>query len=162
MVVKWSELTVYEKKKEEDVVAPWLMVLESVGDNTHLKIESEGEWRVLGSFLPACGPDGLAGLILPNDQLVVAGCRFGALIGKFGGSSAAHRTAQPDASAADATAQSDTSTRADEPFATGAFCLLKLPTGVIGPLFIGFNTPSRPVRVTKLTVKVSGARPTTT
>jgi hypothetical protein len=150
MVINWSELAVYTKQGE-DVVAPWVMALESVGDATHLKIESEGDWKSTGSVLPACGPDGLASLVLPDTQLVIAGCRFGALIGKLGGSSAIHHTpAQPGAALA-----------ADEPFAIGSFCLLKLPQDTFGPLFIGFNAASRPIHVTTMKVKVSGARPTT-
>ena len=149
MLINWSELKVYEKK-DEDVRAPWLLVLESFGDATHLKIESEGTWQAAGSVLSDSDPDGLAGLNLPNEHLVVTGCRFGALIGKVGGSSAIHHVPE----------KSSASPVADEPFALGTFCLLKLPEETFGPLFIGFNTVSRPIKVKTLKVKISGARPT--
>jgi hypothetical protein len=150
MVINWTELKSYELANKS-VDAPWLMVIESVGDATHLKIEAEGQWNAPGSVLPACGADGLAGIVLPDNQLILSGCRFGALIGKFGGSSAIHHTpAQPGVSPA-----------ADEAFAIGTFCLLKLPVDTLGPLFVGFNAISRPMQVAALKVKVSGARPTT-
>ncbi|WP_027154886.1 hypothetical protein [Mesorhizobium sp. WSM2561] len=149
MIVNWSEVATYRKAGEE-VTAPWLMALESLGDATHLKIEAEGEWKPAGSVLPACGPDGLASLTLPDTQLILPGCWFGALIGKLGGSSAIHHIPEPAAAAL----------VADEPFAIGAFCMLKLPQDTFGPLFISFNVRSRPVSVTALKVKISGARPT--
>lgn len=149
MIVNWSELATFRKEGEE-MAAPWLMALESLGDATHLKIEAEGDWKTAGSVLPACGPDGLASLTLPDAELIVPGCRFGALIGKLGGSSAIHHTPeQPGAALV-----------ADEPFAIGAFCILKLPQEMFGPLFISFNVRSRPVSVTALKVKISGTRPT--
>ena len=150
MVINWAELVVYDEANK-DADAPWLMVLESVGDATHLRVQAEGTWNAIGSVLPACGPDGLAGLTLPDNQLVISGCRFCALIGKIGGGSAMHH----------APVQPGTSLAADEPFAIGAFCLLKLPPDTFGPLFLGFNKLLQPIHIATRKVRVSGARPTT-
>lgn len=149
MQFNWSGLGAYEQS-ETDVDAPWLMALESIGDATHLKFESEGNWEAPNSVLPGCGPDGVANLTMPDDQLVLSRCRFGALIGKIGGSSAGHN----------APAQPSDSLAIDEPFAVGTFCLLKVPQDTSGPLFIGFNCVLRPVRVTTLKITILGARQT--
>ncbi len=149
MVINWSQLTVFEKK-DEVVTAPWLMALELISDATHLKIQSEGKWYAENSVLPSFGPDGLSGITLSSDQLTIAGCRFGALIGKIGGSSADHHSPETPVSAP----------VADEPFAVGAFCTLKIPDNIFGPLFLGFNASSYPIHVETLKVTVFGARPT--
>jgi hypothetical protein len=147
MDAEWCEIIGFVMRNE-DVVAPWLMVLESVGDSTHLKFEAEGQWRMEASVVPGCGPDGLPGFTLPSDQLIVTRCRYGALIGKLGGSSAAHYIP----------AQAGISLAADEPFAIGAMCLQKVPDGVRGPLFISFNALWRPIGVKAMKLRIFGTR----
>jgi hypothetical protein len=146
MNIQWSELIGFGIR-DYDLVAPWLMVLESLDDSTHLKIEAEGDWKVEASVVPSCGPDGLPGFTLPGDQLVMARCRYGALIGKLGGSSAAHFTPEKPGAAL----------IADEPFAIGSFCLQKLPSGTRSPLFIGVNSLWRPIRVKTMRLRIFGA-----
>jgi hypothetical protein len=160
MNIEWCELIGFTMH-DESVDAPWLIALESVSDSTHLKIEAEGEWKMEASVVPSCGPDGLAGFGLPGDQLVMASCRYGALIGKLGGSSAAHRVpAQAGAAqgAAPSVGQGGGALAADEPFAIGAVCLHQLSESLSGPLFIGFNTLWRPIRVKTMKLRVFGGR----
>ena len=54
MNIQWSELIGFGIR-DDDLVAPWLMVLESLDDSTHLKIEAEGDWKVEASVVPSCG-----------------------------------------------------------------------------------------------------------
>lgn len=149
MLIKWTELTTYTRT-DEDLTSPWHMALESFSDATHLKLECQGKWKATQSVLPDLGPDGLAEFQLPDDLLVLASCRFGALIGKLGGSSADHRVPQSDAE----------SLTAGEPFAIGSFCIVRIPDEMPGPLFVGFNALAQPIHVDELSVKISGARPT--
>ncbi|MFI0847447.1 hypothetical protein [Mesorhizobium sp. IMUNJ 23232] len=136
------------KKDDVELDAPWLCALDSVADATHLKFEATGEWKTLDSVLPACKPDGLAGATVPATSLILATCRPGALIGKFGGSSAAHKElASPPAELVE-----------NEPFPIGSLCVVKLPAAMLGPVFIGFNTTSRPLSVKTISVKISGGR----
>jgi hypothetical protein len=102
-----------------------------------------------GERAPGPGPDGLPGLTLPEDQLIIKDCRFAALIGKIGGSSAIHFMPKEPAALI-----------ADQPFAVGSVCVLKVPTGTFGPLFLGFNAKARPVRIETLKATIWGARPT--
>jgi hypothetical protein len=158
MNIEWCAIGVFTRN-DETVVAPWLIALESLRDSTHLKIEAEGEWTMVASVIPGCGPDGLAGFGLPSDQLVLPSCRYGALIGKLGGSSAAHRAppaANPAGGGAPAPAAGTLAT--DEPFPIGATCLHKFPDGVSGPLFIGFNTLWRPIQVQTIKLRIFGGR----
>lgn len=147
MAIEWTELTEFALSNQ-NVVAPWLMAIESVGDATHLKFQAEGEWKMEASVVPSCGPDGLPGFTLPSDQLIMARCRYGALIGKFGGSSAAHVTLAPPS----------TTLAVEEPFPIGVVCLQKIPAGVGGPLFIGFNALWRPIGVKQLKLQILGTR----
>ena len=149
MHIQWSNLHTYTKSNE-DIDAPWLMALESFGDATYLKIEGDGAWVAHESVLPKCGPNGLAGIKMPDDTLIVTASRFGSLIGKLGGSSASHKV--PDTPAE--------SLAVSEPFAIGAFCILKIPDNMPGPLFLGFNAVSQTIHIETLTVKIYGSRPT--
>jgi hypothetical protein len=146
--MEWTELTEFVLS-DQDVSAPWLMTIESVGDSTHLKFQAEGQWKMSASVMPDCGPDGLPGLTLPSDQ-IMAGCRYGALIGKLGGSSAGHVTP----------AQPGTTLAAEEPFPIGVMCLQRIPAGMGGPLFVGFNALWRPIRVKQLKLRILGTRVT--
>jgi hypothetical protein len=147
MLDKWKLLATYSIPAK-DVEAPWLMAVASFDDATHLKLEAIGKWEPAGSVLPPCDPDGLPGFKAADDRLVVRSCRFGALIGKVGGSSASHHT--PDTSAA--------TPAIGEPFGIGTVCILKLPDKAIGPLFVSFNAVDRPIKVTSLSVTIHGTR----
>ena len=63
----------------------------------------------------------------------------GALIGRIGGSSAG--------------------LKADGAFVVGSSCVVAVPAGSIGPLFLSFNITGRPVEVTAIAIEVSGATP---
>jgi hypothetical protein len=53
-----------------------------------LLIAATGSSTAIPEVLAACGPDGFAGLSLPADRVVLPDAPPGALIGRFGGSSA--------------------------------------------------------------------------
>lgn len=148
-MVTWIKLTEF-KLADRVVDEPWLLVLDLVEEATRLQIVAEGRWTVLGG-LAGTGPDGLAGLALAADQLLLPGCRPGALLGRFGGSSATIDGTV--AAAADGTE----ATAAASPFAIGSHCLFTVPAAVYGPLFVGFNLRQRPIRVETLRLTVQGA-----
>ena len=149
MAIQWIELTKLTIPAGE-VLQPWTLAIETIGDATHLKLESVGEWKVQSSVLPYGGPDGLARPIMPDAELVLAKCPYCALIGKLGGSSAMHTPAADGAAGL----------VADQPFAIGRLCVMAVPSGVLGPLFVGFNAVLRPINVkTPVVLTVSGAAP---
>jgi hypothetical protein len=121
------------------IAVPWLPLVDTIRGATHLRISATGSWSPLPGLLAWCGPDGLAGLVLPADRVVLADAPPGALIGRFGGSSA--------------------SLKADGAFAIGSGCVVAVPAGSIGPLFVSFNITARPVQVTALAIEVLGATP---
>lgn len=121
------------------VSAPWLRLVASLRGATHLAFEATGEWVAAPRLLAPCGPDGLAGLALPADRVVIADAPPGALIGRIGGSSAG--------------------LKADGAFVIGSSAVVAVPAGSVGPLFVSFNITGRPVDVSKIEVKVSGATP---
>ena len=102
--------------------------------------EATGSWTALPGLLAPCEPDGLAGLILPADRVVLPDAPPGALIGRIGGSSAG--------------------LKADGAFVIGSSCVVAVPTGSIGPLFVSFNITGRPVQVANIQIEVNGATPT--
>jgi hypothetical protein len=153
MVINWTELRTFEIKDAE-ITAPWLLLVETLRDATHLQIKAEGSWTPMGGLVASCGPDGLAGLPLLPERLIVADCPVGALIGKIGGSSAS-------VSAAAATPATSPPISEGKAFAIGSHCVTNIPEGSIGPLFVGFNCLVRPVRVALLKIVVAGATPTT-
>ncbi len=112
-----------------------------------LRIRATGRWAPFAG-LPKCGPDGLAGIPYPETGLVVPDCPLGALIGRIGGSSASLKspTAEP------------ATTGETKPFAIGSHCVIRLPEKAIGPLFIGFNSLSRPVLLDTLDIQFESAR----
>jgi hypothetical protein len=120
---------------------PWVLVAETVLGATHLQMKvSSGKWIVLPDCWP-CGADGIPGLPLAANQLLVADCPAGALIGKIGGSSA--------------------STSDSKPFAIGRHCVIAVPEHAVGPLFVGINGAWRPVEITEdFLLEVCGATPT--
>jgi len=120
------------------VAAPWFPVMETLAGIPSLRIKATGSWNAIAGMLPGCGPDGVAGLVFDSTQLMLAGCPAGALLGKFGGSSASY-VPPPAGSTAIAEGQ---------PFAIGSYCVVKVPDNTLGPLFVGFNIVHRPVEVT--------------
>jgi hypothetical protein len=152
--VRWTPLIKppFERKGDETTL-PWIPVVEALRDYSHLRIKAEGMWRQVHGNIETCEPDGLPGLPLQSDRLAVADCPVGALIGKLGGSSAsvampgqAGSGGQPTAGLAEGKA-----------FAIGSYCVVALPQNFIGPLFVGFNGLSRPVRIYALKIWVDGA-----
>jgi hypothetical protein len=121
------------------ITVPWIPVVDAIRGATHLRISATGNWSPLPGLLAWCGPDGLGGLVLPADRVVLADAPPGALIGRIGGSSA--------------------SLKADGAFVIGSCCVVAVPAGSIGPLFISFNIAARPVQVMAMTIDVSGATP---
>jgi hypothetical protein len=125
----------------------WLLVLESFGEANILRIKASGSWTPLEG-LPACGPDGLMNMNYPDTGLILSDCSVGALLGRIGGSSASIKAASADAAAVGET----------KPFPIGTSCIYRLPEKAIGPLFVGFNCLSRPVRIAAIVVSVESAR----
>jgi len=141
--VTWRKLTTAPLSNKQ-VEACWHLAQESLEGTTQLKIVAKGSWIFTGSVLPACSPDGLTGFALSGVSTIIAGCPFGALIGKLGGSTASHHVpAEPSIAIA-----------AQVPFAVGSFCILELPQGLHGPLYLGFNIVRRPVFVESLEAEI--------
>ena len=122
-----------------EITVPWLRLVDTIRGATHLMINATGNWTALPGLLAPCGPDGLAGLKLPADRVVLEDAPPGALIGRIGGSSAG--------------------LKAEGAFVIGSGCVVAVPAGSIGPLFVSFNITARPVAVTALTIEVRGATP---
>lgn len=142
---KWNEIKTF-MTKDYELLSPWIMCQDALGDASVLKFVAEGEWNVVNSVMQECGPDGILTHALPDEHLVVPDVPFGALIGKIGGSSAAHKKVETP---------SDPPV-AGEAFAVGAYCVVKRPAEVPGPLFFGLNTFMRPVQVKELTLSIYG------
>jgi hypothetical protein len=130
-----------------EIQQPWLAALDSFGESTLLRVRAEGSWTPFEG-LPACGPDGLAGVSYPETGLVITDCLVGALIGRIGGSSATLKAASADTA----------NTGETKAFAIGSYCVLRIPEKALGPLFIGFNSLARPVRLQSLTLTLETAR----
>ncbi len=145
ITVTWKEIVTFTLAAGE-IAPPWLLALEDLGAATvYLRLKAKGKWSPL-SGLGDCGPDGLAGQSFPEDRLIVTDCPVGALIGRIGGSSATLK-------AASAAADSGES----KPFPIGCHTIVKLPEKTLGPLYVGFNIVIRPMKLTELTVEISGA-----
>lgn len=152
--LNWKALTEQAFTVTDRVLqVPWLYVVETGRDYTHLRINCDGLWARATDGMASCGPDGLPEIPEQKDSLQVSDCPLGALIGKLGGSSAS--LSVPTAAAA-AAATSNTISEG-KAFAIGSYCMIPLPTTFIGPLFVSFNGFARPVVVTKLSITVEGA-----
>lgn len=127
---------------DTNVVEPWLVALEKFGVATHLKFAVTGRWVAMVGLEP-CGPDGIYTSAVPDDRLMLANCGAGALVGRVGGSSATIKFAE---------------TADSKPFAIGSHAVVKLPDSAVGPLFLGFNILTRPLRVEALKVEIFGGR----
>jgi hypothetical protein len=170
--ISWTELASFELTPR-DVFEPWMMATEAVRDATHVRIQAEGSWCVLKGIVADCGPDGHSGLRVAVEHLVLPDCPFGALIGKMGGSSAsatvlcalsvaaAATTPPVGGLAAATTPPAGGSVQDGKPFPLGVLCVLPISNVVHGPLFIGFNSTLRPIRVNTLKIRVGLAALTT-
>lgn len=162
--VRWDSLIVFERRDQE-INAPWLPVIDSLRDYSHLRITAEGRWLQGSGVIAACGPDGLSGLPLQTDRLAVADCAVGALIGKLGGSSASLSVPAASALSPAGAGKVDVGTAAPpsaglsegRAFAIGSYCVVALPGNFIGPVFVSFNGLMRPIRIEHLKVTVEGA-----
>lgn len=94
--------------------------------------------------LSSCEPDGLTGQSFPDDRLFVTDCPLGALIGRIGGSSAGLKVPAPATDAGET-----------KPFPVGAYAVVKIPEKTAGPLYLGFNILSRPLRLESLEVEIA-------
>jgi hypothetical protein len=152
--VKWDKLTVFEHNAGE-IDQPWIPVVDTLRDYTHLRIRGEGRWSQGGGVIGPCGPDGVPGLPLQSDRLAVADCLAGALIGKLGGSSAS--LSVPVAANPPSGGSPSTGLAEGKAFAIGSYCVVTLPQSFIGPVFVSFNGLARPIQVERLKVTVEGA-----
>lgn len=145
--IYWTTVAKFPNIVTQAIWEPWLAAAEVVRDCTHIRLRATGNWSVLADDRTrTCGPDGYPDLTGP--EKVIADCSVGALIGRFGGSSAGY--AIP---AADDTAKV-------KPFSVGSYCIVTVPTRSIGPLFISFNSTCRPIVVNRMTLTIEGANPT--
>ena len=140
-VVSWTPIDInpLPAPPPADIIVPWLRLVDTIRGATHLMINATGNWTALPGLLAPCGPDGLAGLVLPADRVVLPDAPPGALIGRIGGSSAG--------------------LKAEGAFVIGSGCVVGVPAGSIGPLFFSFNITARPVHVTTIAIEVSRATP---
>jgi hypothetical protein len=141
-MTNWTELASGFTQPAGDVSALWIPVRDTFAGIPHLRIRATGSWSAIGGMLPQSGPDGLSGVAFEDAQLILAKCPAGALLGKFGGSSASH------------VIPADTTLEIAEqhPFAIGSHCVVKVPENGLGPLFVGFNCTYRPIAIQTLTI----------
>jgi hypothetical protein len=147
MPIVWTTLTEFE------VVAftmaqPWLLVREVIRDPlqdcTHLQLTATGSWGHARGPLGISEPDGIPGVV--SNATLVADCPVGALIGKFGGSSAS--LSMP---ATGGTVPADLVS--GKAFAIGSYCITEVPAlPWFGPLFISFNGFSWPFQINQLKI----------
>ncbi len=171
MIEHWEQLDTLDLPRGRSLAAPWLLACEGFKAATHLKITVDGRWRMTRDPVVMIDPDGLA-FALAAEELVLADLPAGALLGKFGGSSAAwglKPPAKPEpavgalgaaglgAGAADKPdASSDVAPSPGRAFAIGGFAIVPVPDKVIGPLYVAPNLKRRPLQIVKLKVTVWG------
>jgi hypothetical protein len=136
-ILSWTPLVNIQPIPVDQFRMPWHRVTEVIRGPTHLLITATGNWSPMPDVLTTCGPNGFAGLSLPADRVVLPDAPPGALIGRFGGSSA--------------------SLKADGAFPIGLDCVVQLPPNSVGPLFVSFNIVARPVPVQSFAIEVSAA-----
>jgi hypothetical protein len=99
---------------------PWHFLCEIVDPYSLLCLTAQGQWECLGVAVKPCAPDGHAGLYLPDSRLLLASSPPGALLGKFGGSSAGRESSS-------------------SAFAIGSRCVVAMPDKRPVALFIAVN-----------------------
>jgi hypothetical protein len=130
--IVWSEIFTFTAT-DWARTSPWTVAFENVPDNASLRLIAEGAWRPLPG-LPECGPDGLPGLSWSD--LVTTDCPPGALIGRFGGSTALAKGTGDQA-----------------PFPIGTMTVVKVPEKG-GSLFVSINVLQRPINMTRLRLTI--------
>jgi len=86
-LVTWTPIAI-QPVQAGAIHVPWLKLVDTIRSATHLMITATGGWNALPGLLAPCEPDGLAGLVLPAERVVLPDAPPGALIGRIGGSSA--------------------------------------------------------------------------
>ena len=126
--------------------APWMIALKAIEDCDHLRIEADGEWKLLPNLDLTCGPDGRSDIPISNDALFVPSCPPGALIGRIGGSSADRTIDNAEAKVG-----------APIVIAIGKVCMVPLKDLPHGPVFIGINIRPRPITILRINLEIFGA-----
>ena len=142
--LKWTPLDPF-KPAPGDIHSAWVVVPTEIPEGSkQLKFSAQGSWKTIAG-LESCGPDGMVGRDYPATQLLLDDCAVGALIGRFGGSTASLKASDAG------TAESGTT----KPFALGICAIVQLPEKFVGPVLLGFNIVRRPVKVESLTVEIA-------
>jgi hypothetical protein len=128
--------------EELTLTIPWHFLLEIADSYTLLCLRAEGQWDCLGTAIRPCGPDGHASLYLPDVRLLLVSSPPGALIGKFGGSTAGKESA-PSA------------------FGIGSRCVVAMPEKRPAALFIAINgaLQETPPTLTNFRLEILGVGP---
>jgi hypothetical protein len=153
MTVAWIDIAEFKWDKGP-FDRLWMLAAETVTGYSHLRLSAQGSWTFPPGSGSPCGPDGGLGLSLAPTALLASDYIAGCLVGRLGGSSAAIAP-QPITGGDQAGGGAGTQSVAGL-FAIGSECLYKIPEGVHGPLFVGFNWSSRPIEVVemlKLTIR---------
>jgi hypothetical protein len=141
MRLSWSPMPPEYTFPDPTLASTWIEIPCKVADvATYLRISASGSWTPMTGS-PDCGPDGLSGRAFPDDQLILADCACGALIGRFGGSSATLKAQTVDGTAGET-----------KPFPIGVLTFVKLPDKFVGPLYVAFNLLRRPIAVASLKI----------
>lgn len=170
MIDHWELLATIDLPNGRRLAAPWLLACEGFKAATHLKIKVDGRWRMTRDP-PVIEPDGLT-LALAVEELILADLPAGALLGKFGGSSAAWGFKPPPkpepavgalgtaglgaGGAEKADGPGDVAPSPGRAFAIGGFAIVPVPDKVVGPLYVAPNLKRRPLQIVKLKVTVWG------
>jgi hypothetical protein len=155
MTINWTALEpTFSLPAGKAFDAPWTPACADFGAATWIRITATGAWSWSAGACSRARPDGPVADIQCQLTAIMDTAPLGALIGKFGGSSAA---AIPPA----ATVPPAPGLCADTPFLIGGSCVVQVPKDAIGPLYIALNWAGRPVSIDEaLVVKVEGATPT--
>ncbi len=146
----WKPVSTTFEQLPYTLDANWIKVADSISGANKLKFCAIGEWNITNTVYPDSGPDGAPGVAVPDNELILPGAPLGALLGKIGGSSAFQSIPKRENGTEIAIPAEN------EPFAIGTFCVLNIPNGLAGPLFIGINTRFRPVQITNFELTVDG------
>jgi hypothetical protein len=152
-MIAWRDLPPLQVERPMQVNVPWLHAFDSLGDGTHVRILAFGKWQITGDGIGPCPPDGLAGATVDATRLLVPDSPLGALLGKFGGSSATFSTLSPPPAPTAGPVEG-------QAFTIGAQLVTALPAKSIRQLYLGFNDLKRPIQLIALRVQVSVATPT--
>jgi len=175
----WSHSPDASLQFKGSLVVPWLKAIECPTDATHLRIEATGEWQLMPGVLAKCDPDGLVGLRVTSDQLLMPDVPAGALIGKFGGSSASatpisvpglnvpanpQQAQQPEpplgspastsVPAGSPSGGSSAASITGRPFPISSSCIVPIPRAPCF-VYVALNWVGRPVKVETVEVKFS-------